>query len=87
MGVSTLHASNIKGFALEFVRARPVWIGPKKALMLMPCCQDHFNLASCSLPELNTQNHIGISVDEYAYHIPNLYATLVHQGKGTEYPR
>ncbi len=29
MGVSTLHASNIKGFAFEFARARPVWIGPK----------------------------------------------------------
>ncbi len=25
MGVFTLHASNIKGFAFEFVRARPVW--------------------------------------------------------------
>ncbi len=25
--------------------------------------------------------------DEYAYCIPNLYATLVHQGKGTKYPR
>ncbi len=29
MGVFTLHASNIKGFAFEFARARPVWIGPK----------------------------------------------------------
>ena len=27
------------------------------------------------------------SVDEYAYRIPNPYATLVHQGKGTEDPR
>ncbi len=26
-------------------------------------------------------------IDEYAYRIPNPYATLVHQGKGTEYPR
>ena len=26
-------------------------------------------------------------LDEYAYRIPNRYATLVHQGKGTEYPR
>ncbi len=25
--------------------------------------------------------------DEYAYSIPCLYATLVHQGKGTKYPR
>ncbi len=25
--------------------------------------------------------------DEYAYRIPNLYITLVHQGKGTKYPR
>ncbi len=25
--------------------------------------------------------------DECAYHIPNPYATLVHQDKGTEYPR
>ncbi len=29
MRVSTLHASNIKGFAFEFGRTRPVWIGPK----------------------------------------------------------
>ncbi len=28
MGVSTLHASNIKGFAFQFARTRPVWIGP-----------------------------------------------------------
>ena len=28
MEVSTLHASNIKGFAFEFAHARPVWIGP-----------------------------------------------------------
>ena len=28
MGVSTLHASNIKGFAFKFARARPVWMGP-----------------------------------------------------------
>ena len=28
MGVSTLHASNIKGFVFEFALARPVWIGP-----------------------------------------------------------
>ncbi len=28
MGVSTLHASNIKGFAFDF--ARPVWIGPER---------------------------------------------------------
>ncbi len=25
--------------------------------------------------------------DEYAYCIPNLYTVLVHQGKGTKYPR
>ena len=29
MGLSTLHASNIKGFVFEFARTRPVWIGPK----------------------------------------------------------
>ena len=29
MGVSTLHASNIKGFVFEFACARPVWIGPQ----------------------------------------------------------
>ncbi len=29
MGVSTLHASNIKGFAFEFVGAGPVWMRPK----------------------------------------------------------
>ena len=28
IGVFTLHASNIKGFAFEFVRARPVWMRP-----------------------------------------------------------
>ena len=28
MGVFTLHGSNIKGFAFEFARACPVWIGP-----------------------------------------------------------
>ena len=27
MGVSTLHASNMKGFAFEFACAHPVWIG------------------------------------------------------------
>ena len=27
------------------------------------------------------------TIDEYAYCIPNLYTTLVHQGKGTAYPR
>ena len=27
-GVFTLHASNIKGFAFEFARARPVWMRP-----------------------------------------------------------
>ncbi len=25
--------------------------------------------------------------DEYTYRIPNPYTTLVHQGKGMEYPR
>ena len=29
MGVSTLHPSNIRGFAFEFVRALPVWIRPQ----------------------------------------------------------
>ena len=29
MGVFTLHTSNIKGFAFEFARARPVWVRPK----------------------------------------------------------
>ncbi len=28
-----------------------------------------------------------LSIEEYANHIPKLYATLVHQGKGTKYPR
>ncbi len=52
-GVFTLHSSNIKGFASEFACSRPVWIGPQTAL-LMPHCQDHFNLASYSLCELDT---------------------------------
>ncbi len=29
MGVSTLHTSNIKGFAFKFACSRPVWIGPE----------------------------------------------------------
>ncbi len=30
MGVFTLHTSNIKGFARDFVCLHPVWIGPKE---------------------------------------------------------
>ncbi len=36
MGVSTLHASNIKGFAFKFVGTRPVWIGHSSSFLLSP---------------------------------------------------
>ena len=33
------------------------------------------------------EREINEDIDEYAYCIPNPVATLVHQGKGTKYPR
>ena len=36
LGASTLHTSNIKGFAFEFVRTCPVWIGPEPWCLKMP---------------------------------------------------
>ena len=44
MGVFTLHASNIKGFALEFAPVRPVWLGPQLNRRLQNMC-----MCVCSL--------------------------------------
>ena len=35
MGVFTLHASNIKGFAFEFACVCPVWVGPQAAPLIV----------------------------------------------------
>ncbi len=42
MGVSTLHASNIKGFAFEFVRAHPVLLLMSDSLSLVWGHSVHF---------------------------------------------
>ena len=43
MGVSTLHASNMKGFAFEFASARPVWIEPSGPMHnFADFCFEHF---------------------------------------------
>ncbi len=33
MGVFTMHASNVKGFALEFAHACPVWMRPEHTVV------------------------------------------------------
>ncbi len=39
------------------------------------------------VPKKDDVSFTTISFDEYAYSIPHPYPTLVHQGKGTKYPR
>ncbi len=53
MGVSTLHASNIKGFAFEFVQVSPVWIGLNMYIkLIISCCNALFTRCAKTLQGL-----------------------------------
>ena len=53
----SVHTNNIKGFALEFARVRPVWIGPEAHLGKYEAISSHFN--SQGLFALETNQQIG----------------------------
>ena len=48
----------------------------------------HVTILRCGpLQQSRVPTRLDEDGDEYAYHIPNQVAPLVHQGKGTKYPR